>query len=64
MEVATLEWQEWRSDGTAVPSLSGTVSELGSAVTLATLPSGDFKATPYRSLRRGHAAMPTVIISR
>ena len=45
MEAATLEWQEWRSDGTSGPELSGTVSELGNAVTLATPPSGDLEET-------------------
>ena len=45
MEAATLEWQEWRSDGTSGPKLSGTVSELGNAVTLATPPSGDLEET-------------------
>ena len=45
MEAATLQWQEWRSDGTTGPRLSGTVSELGNAVTLATPPSGDLEET-------------------
>ena len=45
MEAAALEWQEWRSDGTTGPKLSGTVSELGNAVTLATPPSGDLEET-------------------
>ena len=33
LEAATLRWQEWRSDGTSGPKLSGTVAELGNAVT-------------------------------
>ena len=45
MEAATVKWQEWRSDGTSGPKLSGTVSELGNAVTLATPPSGDMEET-------------------
>lgn len=45
LETATLKWQEWRSDGTSGPKVSGTVSELGNAVTLATPPSGDLEET-------------------
>ena len=45
LEAATLRWQEWRSDGTSGPKLSGTVAELGNAVTRATPPSGDLEET-------------------
>ena len=45
LEASTLQWQEWRSDGTSGPKLSGKVSELGNAVTLATPPSGDLDET-------------------
>ena len=45
LEAAILKWQEWRSDGTSGPKLSGKVSDLGSAVTLATPPSGDLEET-------------------
>lgn len=45
LEAATLEWQEWRSDGTSGPKLSGSVAQLGNAVTLATPPSGDLEET-------------------
>ena len=45
LEAATLRWQEWRSDGTSGPKLSGTVAELGNAVTRATPPSGDLEQT-------------------
>lgn len=41
---ATLEWQEWRSDGTSGPKLSGDVSELGRAVSAASSPGGDLDA--------------------
>lgn len=41
---ATLEWQEWRSDGTSGPKLSGDVSELGRAVSAAAAPGGDLDA--------------------
>ena len=41
MAAATLEWQEWRSDGTSGPRLQGSAVELGSAVASATPPAGD-----------------------
>ena len=41
---ATLEWQEWRSDGTSGPKSSGDVSELGRAVSAASPPGGDLDA--------------------
>ena len=45
LEAATLQWREWRSDGTSGPKLSGTVAEMGNAVILATPPSGDLEET-------------------
>lgn len=45
LEAATLQWQEWRSDCTSGPKLSGKVPELGNAVTLAIPPSGDLEET-------------------
>ena len=45
LAAATLQWREWRSDGTSGPKLSGTVAELGNAVTLAIPPSGDLEET-------------------
>ena len=41
MRSATLTWQEWRSDGTSGPKLSGDASELGQAVAVASPPVGD-----------------------
>ena len=38
---ATMEWQEWRIDGTSGPKLSGTVIEFGNAVQRTSPPSGD-----------------------
>ena len=38
---ATLEWQEWRSDGTAGPKLTGSATELGQAVAATTPPAGN-----------------------
>ncbi len=38
---ATLQWHEWRIDGTSGPKLSGTVIELGNAVQRTTPPAGD-----------------------
>ncbi len=43
MAAATLEWQEWRSDGTSGPRLKSSPVELGSAVASATPPSGDLE---------------------
>ena len=45
LAAATLQWREWRSDGTSGPKLSGTVAELGNAVTIAIPPSGDLEET-------------------
>ena len=45
LEAANLQWQEWRSDGTSGPKLSGEISELGNAITLSTPPSGDLEET-------------------
>ena len=41
MATATLQWHEWRIDGTSGPKLSGTVIELGNAVQRTTPPAGD-----------------------
>ena len=41
MAVATLAWQEWRSDGTSGPKLSGSATELGNAVARTTPPAGN-----------------------
>ena len=41
MGSATLTWQEWRSDGTSGPKLSGDASELGQAVAVVSPPVGD-----------------------
>ena len=41
MGSATLRWQEWRSDGTSGPKLSGDATELGHAVLVSSPPSGD-----------------------
>ena len=41
MATASMEWQEWRSDGSAGPKRSGSVAELAQAVTLATQPAGN-----------------------
>ena len=41
---ATLEWQEWRSDGTSGTKRAGDVSELGRAVAAAPPPTGDLDA--------------------
>ena len=38
---ATLRWQEWRSDGTSGPKLSGNATELGQAVVSTYPPAGD-----------------------
>jgi hypothetical protein len=41
MATATLQWQEWRIDGTSGPRISGSAAELGQAVALTTPPSGN-----------------------
>ena len=41
MASATLEWQEWRIDGTSGPKLSGTAIEFGNAVQRTSPPAGD-----------------------
>ena len=41
MATATLQWQEWRVDGTSGPRLSGSAAELGQAVALTTPPTGN-----------------------
>ena len=41
---ATLRWQEWRSDGTSGPKLSGNATELGQAVDSTYPPAGDLDA--------------------
>ena len=41
MAVATLTWQEWRSDGTSGPKISGTPIEFGNAVQRTSPPAGD-----------------------
>ena len=41
ISAARLKWQEWRIDGSSGPRLSGTATELGSAVELTTPPAGD-----------------------
>ncbi|MCY4652547.1 MAG: hypothetical protein OXC95_05210 [Dehalococcoidia bacterium] len=40
----TLRWQEWRSDGTSGPKLSGNATELGQAVVSTYPPAGDLDA--------------------
>ena len=44
LAAATLQWQEWRADGTAGPKLAGDVAELGAAVARATPPAGNLEA--------------------
>ena len=41
MATATLEWREWRFDGTSGPKLSGNVVELGNVVERTTPPAGN-----------------------
>lgn len=41
---AALRWQEWRSDGTSGPKLSGNATELGQAVVSTYPPEGDLDA--------------------
>lgn len=41
---ATLRWQEWRSDGTSGPKLSGNATDLGQAVVSTYPPAGDLDA--------------------
>ena len=41
MGSATLRWQEWRSDGTSGPKLSGDATELGQAIVVSSPPPGD-----------------------
>ena len=41
MAATTLTWQEWLSDGTSGPDVSGTPIELGTAVQLTGPPTGD-----------------------
>ena len=42
---ATLEWQEWRSDGTSGPKLTGLATELAQAVAATTTPAGNLDET-------------------
>ena len=44
LAVANLKWQEWRIDGIAGPKLTGTVAELGAAVSRTIPPAGDLEA--------------------
>ena len=44
LAAANLEWQEWRSDGTAGPKLAGRVGELGEAVARTIPPAGNLEA--------------------
>ena len=44
MASAILRWQEWRSDGTSGPKLSGSVTELGQAMVSTYPPAGDLDA--------------------
>ena len=41
MAVSTLEWREWRIDGSAGPRLTGTPADLGRAAAMATPPAGN-----------------------
>ena len=41
---ATLRWQEWRSDGTSGPKLSGNATDLGQAMVSTYPPAGDLDA--------------------
>ncbi len=41
MAVSTLEWREWRIDGSAGPALTGTPGDLGHAATMAAPPAGN-----------------------
>ena len=41
MAVSTLEWREWRIDGSAGPRLTGTPADLGHAAAMATPPAGN-----------------------
>lgn len=41
MAASSLEWREWRIDGSAGPSLTGTLVELGHAAAMATPPAGN-----------------------
>ncbi len=43
MGSVAVEWQEWRIDGTSGPRLSGSVSELGDAVSRTTPPAGNLE---------------------
>ncbi len=52
LAVASVVWQEWRSDGTSGPKHSGDVSELGQAVVAAYPPAGDLDAA-VEALDRG-----------
>ncbi len=45
---ATLQWQEWRSDGSSGPKLSGDFADLGNAVSLVGPPSGNLDAAIER----------------
>lgn len=38
---ATLQWQEWRADGSSGPKLSGDFTDLGNAISLVAPPSGN-----------------------
>ena len=41
MAVSTLEWKEWRIDGSTGPALTGTPGDLGRAATMAAPPAGN-----------------------
>ena len=41
MAASTLEWREWRVDGSAGPRLAGTIADLGNAAARATPPGGN-----------------------
>ena len=41
MAVSTLEWREWRIDGSTGPALTGTPGDLGRAATMAAPPAGN-----------------------
>ena len=45
---ATLQWQEWRSDGSSGPKLSGDFADLGDAVSRVAPPSGNLDAAIER----------------
>ena len=56
LAAATLEWQEWRVDGTSGPRVRGTVDELAQAVRSAEAPVDDLDEAVERLEQGAHAA--------